>query len=683
VKDDFVTIPFPRLASTSDRQIAAAAESYQREAAIVDSRLAHEVTCAFKATALSDLCEKLKADTGIDLRAGNSVADEKVTVFCEKTPLREVMRQLSRPFGYTWLRSGTPGQYRYELEQDLRSQLQEEELRNRDRHEALLDLQREIDRYRPYLSLSPDEALARAKTAAPEEKKLLEAYAGWGWGPLQLYARLSPQQQAALRAGQTISFSGDPDRVARDGVLPLAPELERGVLQSMRDVRVRRPGSQDPSGNQPGIGSAQNLPNGVPPTASPEAHGFVLLRIGHSELGQFTFDGGSGVTVGDNIIVRGLVRDLSGDTHGAGDQPRTGVAGHERDLGRGVSPAVQDPKNEIANARLAQAPALRQRVTVAPIASCPPHGDRAGPATGDQAAAEKRVTTADVLEALHRASGLSIIADFYTHLYSPTAVSVNGQSLFAALNHLADAMHMRWHKDDRWLQFRSVSYYDDRAKEVPNRLLSRWASARRQHDGLPLDDLIEMAQLSDAQLDSRFVAEGIEHCWGLAEWSLARNHDGRLHLRYLAQLTPAQRELALSAQGLPFSRLSPTQQQGLIAHLGDRLRSLDELAGATVRVEYTHPGSFRWPAVNMQRPSGAPNLFGLAQVGEPTQAAALTAARRLDAGVSPAQITPTDLSLAVVYTLIDPRSGKARELGVRAHADGVLISVWVGAGPGG
>src|SRR5205814_3729156 len=163
--------------------------SYQREAAIVDSRLAHEVTCAFKATALSDLCEKLKADTGIDLRAGNSVADEKVTVFCEKTPLREVMRQLSRPFGYTWLRSGTPGQYRYELEQDLRSQLQEEELRNRDRDEALLDLQREIDRYWPYLSLSPDEALARAKTAAPEEKKLLETYAGWGWGPLQLYAR--------------------------------------------------------------------------------------------------------------------------------------------------------------------------------------------------------------------------------------------------------------------------------------------------------------------------------------------------------------------------------------------------------------------------------------------------------------------------------------------------------------
>jgi hypothetical protein len=99
-------------------------------------------------------------------------------------------------------------------------------------------------------------------------------------------------------------------------------------------------------------------------------------------------------------------------------------------------------------------------------------------------------------------------------------------------------------------------------------------------------------------------------------------------------------------------------------------------------VEYTHPGSFRWPAVKMHPPSGAPNLFGLAQVCEPTQAAALAVARRLDAGVSPAQLTPTDLSLAVVYTLIDPRSGKARELGVRARADGALV-MWSQLGVGG
>src|SRR5207247_3616288 len=134
-----------------------------------------------KGTALSDLCDHLRADTGVRLAAGPSVADEKVTLFCEKLPLREVMRQLSRPFGYTWLRSGTPGQYHYELAQDLRSQLMEEELRNRDRNAALLALGKELERYRPYLDLTPDQIVERAKTAGPEEKKLLENIGGGGY----------------------------------------------------------------------------------------------------------------------------------------------------------------------------------------------------------------------------------------------------------------------------------------------------------------------------------------------------------------------------------------------------------------------------------------------------------------------------------------------------------------------
>src|SRR5262249_37854865 len=109
---------------------AANAAARQNEAEIIDDRLGKKVALALNATALTDLCEQLHAETGVAVAAGPSVSDEKVTLFCPATPLREVMRQLSRPFGYTWLRSGTPGQYRYELVQDLRSQLLEEELRN-------------------------------------------------------------------------------------------------------------------------------------------------------------------------------------------------------------------------------------------------------------------------------------------------------------------------------------------------------------------------------------------------------------------------------------------------------------------------------------------------------------------------------------------------------------------------
>jgi hypothetical protein len=271
VRDDFVTIPFSRLASTSERQVAQAVESYKREAAIVDPRLSHEVNCAFKATALSDLCDQLRSETGIQLSAGSSVTDDKVTLFCEKMPLREVMRQLSRPFGYTWLRSKREGgDYRYELVQDLKSKLLEEELRNRDRNAALIALDREIDRYRPFLDLSPDEALARAKTASPDEKKLLEKLSGSGWGPIQMYFRLTSQQLAAVRAGQEVKFSQQPN----PGEQPLPSDVARGVFQCLRGWGLRKSTVLDI-----GFDGTFDLtqPGSVPLTAAPAARALAVV----------------------------------------------------------------------------------------------------------------------------------------------------------------------------------------------------------------------------------------------------------------------------------------------------------------------------------------------------------------------------------------------------------------------
>jgi hypothetical protein len=135
---------------------------------------------------------------------------------------------------------------------------------------------------------------------------------------------------------------------------------------------------------------------------------------------------------------------------------------------------------------------------------------------------------------------------------------------------------------------------------VPNRLLSRWQAARRgSASGLSLDDLVEIAGLPDAQLDGRDMAEGAKEIWGLQEWKLATSGNLRPHLRYLAGFTPAQRQEMLSPAGLPFARMSLAQQQQFITHAiysrAEPLRSLDELAGSVLRVDYTRPGGFEWP----------------------------------------------------------------------------------------
>ena len=167
---------------------------------VVDGRLAREVTLAFKGTALSDLCDHLRRKTGIRLVAGASVADEKITIFCRKQPLHDVMRQLSRPFGYTWLRSGTPGQYRYELAQDLRSQLLEEELRE---HHKIHDLFEVIVNSARVGFAKPDartcSASAGASAGSRNSRARSNLYNGrWPWYAL---AGMITKRRGELNAG--------------------------------------------------------------------------------------------------------------------------------------------------------------------------------------------------------------------------------------------------------------------------------------------------------------------------------------------------------------------------------------------------------------------------------------------------------------------------------------------------
>src|SRR5262249_13326517 len=144
--------------------------------------------------------------------------------------------------------------------------------------------------------------------------------------------------------------------------------------------------------------------------------------------------------------------------------------------------------------------------------------------------------------------------------------SAHSQPLFDALNQVADAMRLRWTLSERkWLQFRSASFYDDRLKEIPNRLLARWSASRRERGALSLNELIEITQLADAQLDAEGMAEGAGVCWDLAEWNLSRQRTSRAAFRFLAQLTPGQRQAASSPAGLPFRQMTLAQQQQLIA----------------------------------------------------------------------------------------------------------------------
>jgi RNA polymerase sigma-70 factor (ECF subfamily) len=730
------------------RQAAAGAVGLalsEPEREVVDSRLTQKVTLGLKATALSDLCDHLRQETGVYLSAGQSVADEKVTLFCKQMPLRDVMRQLSRPFGYTWIRSQEPGSrsrepgtaYRYELLEDLRSQLLEEELRTRDRNAALLALDEEMQSlpttrmpasaqgYRPFLGLSPEEAEARARSATLVEQPLLENLSRYGWGPIQMYFRLSRDETAALRAGETLIFSAVP----RPGEHPLPPDVARGVLQGLRDWRVTL---GQHAGDQMGIHAydeaAKQMPDKPAPAAVPEARVRVDLSISQSELGRFTFSGGPGCF---------SVSDIYKNFDGTGPDGPWAI---------GQNPTAVRPNNRAINARWERDRSLRTRVTVAPQPSCrlesypgPIHypGEKYREGLTDRrrgepptSASGDRVTSADLLETLHHATGLPIVADYYTHLYKPEELYVGDQTLFDALNELADAMGLRWDRDPEggWLRFRSASFYTDRLKEVPNRLLTRWSAARKEQGSLMLDDLIEIAGLSDAQLDPRSMAEGARACFGLVEWELARHPVLRPLLQDLAHFAPAQRQAAISLSpsgepagaqgptGLRFDRMSPAQQQRFLSRALDPefynsrafapksppTFSLDDMEGAVLWIDYTQPGGFEW-VPHCPGPwqtwvmAREPGPFGRREPRPPvrgqTREATLEAFRRFDPGLreaiyeslrrdggsftSPAdpsvEIFPVGLNLTFVYI-----PGASHKHPVRILGAAVVSSQWTG-----
>jgi hypothetical protein len=606
--DDFVQLPVPSVADTRGGGVTAAVREYERQAKVIDARLFRKVTVELKGAALSELCRELKAQTGVELRAARGVEDEKVTVFVKEQPARDVMRAVARLFGDLWARSGEEGSYRYELVQDLKSQLVEEELRNADLHAALIGLDQEMGIFRPFLDMSWDELHDYWRKHEGEQRRLFRGLFNGGWAGMQLYHRLSPEERGALVAGQELVFRPDAPQPERR----LSPEWNRQILQSW-DTNITQNGQGVPLIDVPGVRVSQ-----------------VRLKLDRAELGEVALNVG-----------------ISAEWPENGWKSRTFI---DYKVATGKSPSVATPDNAAANAALRGQPRFQKEVALKPVASCP----ELKLATEGEEPVRPHVTTADVWETIHRETGLPIVADYFTRLYPQAKSVVPKATLFDALCKEGDLLGVRWKLEGELLLCRSTSFFWDKLKEVPNRLLLRWQASRREHGGLPLADLLEMATLSDQQLGSAKVAEAIQHCWSLPEWRFVgggplEQWGLRPHAQFMAQLTEAQRQRVLEPNGLPASALTPAQQRALfqLFEAGRVARERQDgtdsyfdprlLPGSSFRASYVPAGWYLWepPQSTPQRPWPRP----LATIAARTAEAALAAARQGYPAAQPSEVT--------------------------------------------
>ena len=590
--NDFLSIPVPPIAGRGKRGMIAALAAYRAEKEIVDPRLSQKVTLAAKAMPFADFCRQLRQKTGIELKAGRSVADEKVTLFCEDCALHDVMRQITHVFGFTWRRLGDEDRFRYELAQELRAQLAEEELRNQDVNAAIASLGDAMEVYRPHVGKTLAQLKQEAEKANGQEARLLWKMAGPELAGVQVYNNLSAEQRSELFKGQPLTFSPE----SQNPALRLPQAWSQNILAAsgirITDANTHGTYLYFEAAN----GRREDRGVGTPVQDWPSAFPAVTLKLDRPEIGHINLKVSIQIYANSTIM---------------GDSSEI--------LAEGQSPSVAKIDNATANKALRSLPAFKRHITVAPKHTCETMSaqqkdnntrneehanvksvpDIPFAETGEtKGSAVPHLTSADVWEALHQQTGLPVIADCYTHLYPVQALTLREMPAFDALCRLCDTMKVRWKKDGAFVQGRSGSYFWDKLKEVPDSSLERWKQDSFQNNGLPLRDLLEMASCSDNQLEAQEVAEGIVKCRGVSEWGLVTDvgfMSIRSFARDLAALSSEELQRATSPQGLLLSSLEPAVRQEfgtqVMQHTGF---APEHLAGLRIRVAFTPAGAYVW-----------------------------------------------------------------------------------------
>src|SRR5205823_5538159 len=134
-------------------------------------------------------------------------------------------------------------------------------------------------RYQPYVEQSVDQLLARFDRAQGKEKELLHDLVKMGgWGPAQLYFRLSPADRSVLMSGSALRYSMDdsnPDR-------RLPAEWRIALLKSTGLAYF-------PTGTIIQPKAAPDKPS-TPIDRIPGAQPTVMLSLDRSEAGEFSLE---------------------------------------------------------------------------------------------------------------------------------------------------------------------------------------------------------------------------------------------------------------------------------------------------------------------------------------------------------------------------------------------------------
>lgn len=531
-----------------------------------DTRLEAPVTLRLPRAPLSQVVKELEQQTGVRLKTSAETADEPAILHISKQPVREVMNRLAALFHYRWSRSGAPGQYRYELVQDLKAKQEEEILRQRHRFQVIEEIRKQLAEHaqlteRPQAELQAEvdahNTAVRQLRQLPEDERAAAERRLRGQYPLifskqemadpqqrflvRLAASLTPQNWETLLEEESVLFGSS----EQPGALPLSPE-------QVRELRAAGP---------------------TPPLLSPPAGMSFLLtpqvpnyeewrqrkqefqqRWSQAENYSVTIELRVGPRQVDLIVVPTATQRDRKDSF----QPLLGL-----ELHASIGDDLPDgrPRINPADPRLQLERPFRMEATLEELPQ----------AQGNDFPHINWLNR--LLWSAATLYDLNLLADGYRGIeaYYPHPIP-NGEALtlrqvieryFVSHTHLAQEGIFYTVRRHRW--------YTTRLAEIPERLVQEWSVRFRDRPTLELDDQAALAlALRDEQLPSLYPVlrdvglrfpEGGFGAFG--HWGGRKGNGTAEMLRLYGALPAEQRTRLLVGQPLPYPLMPPVARHWL------------------------------------------------------------------------------------------------------------------------
>jgi hypothetical protein len=191
----------------------------------------------------------------------------------------------------------------------------------------------------------------------------------------------------------------------------------------------------------------------------------------------------------------------------------------------------------------------------------------------------RRWSLRELLPDLSRTYGVSFIADAYSTNAMGTAQSYASfpsepTPLFQLLDQFAGITD-RWDRRGKLIRLRSRTWFVDRPREIPVRLIRRWKALYDQYGSLPFEEEARITtDLTEAQLDTLGAI-----AWQAAGLVMdAPNSHGlyraRHALRLYRSLSPGQQQVLWHGGSIAVRQMSPAQRRLFLAALEEAKRGL-------------------------------------------------------------------------------------------------------------